>query len=78
MSAPRFHHQWIPDKLYVERANPADVVAALRSLRAPAGDFAAQLVGRRGDRDRRWDGLATAAVAIRAPTALPWATPKVP
>ena len=30
VSASRFHHQWIPDKLYVEPATPDDVVAALR------------------------------------------------
>ncbi|MFP8873289.1 MAG: gamma-glutamyltransferase [Myxococcota bacterium] len=35
VSAPRFHHQWIPDTLYLERANPADVVAALRSCGHP-------------------------------------------
>jgi gamma-glutamyltranspeptidase/glutathione hydrolase len=31
VSAPRFHHQWIPDKLYVEPATPDDVVEALRA-----------------------------------------------
>jgi gamma-glutamyltranspeptidase/glutathione hydrolase len=31
VSAPRFHHQWEPDKLYVEPATPADVVDALRA-----------------------------------------------
>jgi len=30
VSAPRFHHQWIPDELMVERAIPADVLDALR------------------------------------------------
>jgi gamma-glutamyltranspeptidase/glutathione hydrolase len=30
VSAPRFHHQWEPDKLYVEPAVPADVVQGLR------------------------------------------------
>ena len=30
VSAPRFHHQWDPDKLYVEPAIPADVVEGLR------------------------------------------------
>ena len=35
VSAPRFHHQWIPDKLYVEPATPADVVAALRRCGHP-------------------------------------------
>ena len=30
VSAPRFHHQWIPDELSVERAIPADVLDALR------------------------------------------------
>ena len=30
VSAPRFHHQWVPDKLYVEPETPADVVEGLR------------------------------------------------
>ncbi len=30
VSAPRFHHQWRPDKLFVEPEIPEDVVAALR------------------------------------------------
>jgi len=30
VSAPRFHHQWMPDKLVLEPEFPADVVAALR------------------------------------------------
>jgi gamma-glutamyltranspeptidase/glutathione hydrolase len=30
VSAPRFHHQWIPDQLVVERAVPLDVILALR------------------------------------------------
>jgi gamma-glutamyltranspeptidase/glutathione hydrolase len=29
VSSPRFHHQWVPDKLYVEPATPADVVRGL-------------------------------------------------
>ncbi len=29
VSAPRFHHQWVPDKLFVEPAIPADVIAGL-------------------------------------------------
>jgi gamma-glutamyltranspeptidase/glutathione hydrolase len=31
VSAPRFHHQWMPDKLYLEPAMPRDVVDALRA-----------------------------------------------
>jgi gamma-glutamyltranspeptidase/glutathione hydrolase len=31
VSAPRFHHQWIPDRLVVEPAIPVDVIEALRS-----------------------------------------------
>jgi len=31
VSAPRFHHQWIPDEIVVERAVPADVVEGLRA-----------------------------------------------
>jgi gamma-glutamyltranspeptidase/glutathione hydrolase len=30
VSAPRFHHQWVPDKLYVEPETTDDVVEALR------------------------------------------------
>jgi len=30
VSAPRFHHQWVPDELVVERAVPADVQEGLR------------------------------------------------
>jgi gamma-glutamyltranspeptidase/glutathione hydrolase len=30
VSAPRFHHQWMPDRLLVERAVPLDVTRALR------------------------------------------------
>ncbi|MBW2275004.1 MAG: gamma-glutamyltransferase [Deltaproteobacteria bacterium] len=30
VSAPRFHHQWVPDKLFVESDMPADVVQGLR------------------------------------------------
>jgi gamma-glutamyltranspeptidase/glutathione hydrolase len=30
VSAPRFHHQWVPDVLFVERAIPEDVIRALR------------------------------------------------
>ena len=31
VSAPRFHHQWIPDKLVVEPATTADVIENLRA-----------------------------------------------
>ncbi|MCS5636441.1 MAG: gamma-glutamyltransferase [Myxococcota bacterium] len=31
VSAPRYHHQWIPDSLRVEPETPADVVEALRA-----------------------------------------------
>jgi gamma-glutamyltranspeptidase/glutathione hydrolase len=31
VSAPRFHHQWVPDRLLVEAAIPVDVIEALRS-----------------------------------------------
>ncbi|HKE11014.1 MAG TPA: gamma-glutamyltransferase, partial [Myxococcota bacterium] len=29
VSAPRFHHQWVPDTLSVERAVPRDVIDGL-------------------------------------------------
>ena len=31
VSAPRFHHQWVPDKLFVEPEISVDVVEGLRS-----------------------------------------------
>ncbi|MCP3985752.1 MAG: gamma-glutamyltransferase [bacterium] len=31
LAFPRFHHQWVPDRLLVEDATPADVVDALRA-----------------------------------------------
>jgi gamma-glutamyltranspeptidase/glutathione hydrolase len=31
VSAPRFHHQWVPDKLFVEPEIPVDVLEGLRS-----------------------------------------------
>jgi gamma-glutamyltranspeptidase/glutathione hydrolase len=31
VAAPRFHHQWVPDRLLVEAAVPLDVIEALRS-----------------------------------------------
>ena len=30
VSAPRFHHQWVPDEIAVEPDVPVDVVEALR------------------------------------------------
>lgn len=30
--APRFHHQWLPDVLYVERGFPSDAIRSLRLL----------------------------------------------
>jgi gamma-glutamyltranspeptidase/glutathione hydrolase len=35
VSAPRFHHQWVPDTLYVEPATPADVIEGLRARGHP-------------------------------------------
>ncbi len=35
VSAPRFHHQWVPDTLYVEPATPADVIEGLRGRGHP-------------------------------------------
>jgi gamma-glutamyltranspeptidase/glutathione hydrolase len=35
VSAPRFHHQWIPDQLKVEPAVPRDVIEALRKRGHP-------------------------------------------
>ena len=30
VAAPRFHHQWVPDKLFVEPETDADAIAGLR------------------------------------------------
>ncbi|MFP6640320.1 MAG: gamma-glutamyltransferase, partial [Myxococcota bacterium] len=32
VSAPRYHHQWVPDRLLVEPETPPDVVEALRGM----------------------------------------------
>jgi gamma-glutamyltranspeptidase/glutathione hydrolase len=32
VDAPRFHHQWMPDVLYVEKGISPDTVAQLRAL----------------------------------------------
>jgi len=32
IDAPRFHHQWLPDKLYLERGISPDTVALLKSM----------------------------------------------
>jgi gamma-glutamyltranspeptidase/glutathione hydrolase len=32
IDAPRFHHQWLPDKLYLERGISPDTVALLKAL----------------------------------------------
>jgi gamma-glutamyltranspeptidase/glutathione hydrolase len=32
INAPRFHHQWMPDELYVEETFPAEVRAALERM----------------------------------------------
>ncbi len=32
IAAPRFHHQWSPNKLYVERSFPAEQIDALKAL----------------------------------------------
>ncbi len=34
VSAPRFHHQWVPDELVVEPAVPGDVVRGARARAA--------------------------------------------
>ena len=31
LESPRFHHQWSPDELMVERAMPAEIVASLKA-----------------------------------------------
>jgi gamma-glutamyltranspeptidase/glutathione hydrolase len=70
VSAPRFHHQWEPDLLYLEPAPPADVVEALRARghRVKVQDWhwsAVEAIAvdpetgwQRGGSDPRRDGLA--------------------
>jgi gamma-glutamyltranspeptidase/glutathione hydrolase len=31
LAAPRFHHQWSPDELVVEKSMPAEVIAGLKA-----------------------------------------------
>ena len=70
VSAPRFHHQWVPDKLRVEPAIPGDVVAGLegcghRVERSSRNWSAAEAIvidatsgWHQGGSDPRTDGLA--------------------
>jgi gamma-glutamyltranspeptidase/glutathione hydrolase len=69
VSAPRFHHQWAPDVLYLEPATPRDVVDALRArgheVSVEQSDWSAAEVivrdpdgGFWGGSDPRRDGLA--------------------
>jgi gamma-glutamyltranspeptidase/glutathione hydrolase len=32
VNAPRFHHQWLPDEVYVERGTSPDTVAMLQQM----------------------------------------------
>jgi gamma-glutamyltranspeptidase/glutathione hydrolase len=69
VDAPRFHHQWLPDRIEVERRGfPADVTARLRTLgheiveSDDMGDVEAILIEpattlRTGASDPRMDGL---------------------
>jgi gamma-glutamyltranspeptidase/glutathione hydrolase len=70
VSAPRFHHQWVPDKLRVEPAIPGDVVAGLEGCghrvdRSSRNWSAAEAIvidaargWHQGGSDPRTDGLA--------------------
>jgi gamma-glutamyltranspeptidase/glutathione hydrolase len=69
VSAPRFHHQWVPDKLFVEDGVPSDVVEALRgrghTVEAGGRWSGAEIIVvdpetgiRYGGNDPRRDGLA--------------------
>ena len=70
VSAPRFHHQWEPDRIYLEPDPPADVVEALRrrghEVRVQDWHWSAaeaiavdpQTGWHRGGSDPRRDGLA--------------------
>lgn len=37
-NAPRFHHQWLPDTLYIERGFPSDALRSLRLIGYPIGE----------------------------------------
>ncbi len=69
VSAPRYHHQWIPDTLYVEAGVPADVLEGLRrrghAVKSGGTWSAAEAIAvdpetgyRYGGNDPRRDGLA--------------------
>jgi gamma-glutamyltranspeptidase/glutathione hydrolase len=70
VSAPRFHHQWLPDEILVEPGTPADVQEALRArghaVKAADAEWsAAQMIlidprtgWHTGGADPRSDGLA--------------------
>jgi gamma-glutamyltranspeptidase/glutathione hydrolase len=69
VSAPRIHHQWIPNRLFVERDVPADVIEGLRRRGHEVGVAepwsAAEAIWvdpetgwRHGGSDPRRDGLA--------------------
>jgi gamma-glutamyltranspeptidase/glutathione hydrolase len=70
VSAPRFHHQWVPDTVFVERAVPEDVREGLRQrghrvIASPHNWSSAQAIFFdemtglfRGGSDPRSDGLA--------------------
>ncbi|NDV61774.1 gamma-glutamyltransferase [Puniceicoccales bacterium CK1056] len=52
-NAPRFHHQWFPDALYVERGFPSDALHSLRLIGYPITEEgtigSAQTIVRAGD-----------------------------
>ena len=68
IDAPRFHHQWQPDELAVERGISPDTVALLRSfghkvVADPPGDSARvnAIVIEPGDLRGAWDGRGSGA-----------------
>ena len=46
VDAPRFHHQWKPDKLYLESGISPDTVALLEGTRASGGLLAGVVLAR--------------------------------
>jgi gamma-glutamyltranspeptidase/glutathione hydrolase len=67
VASPRFHHQWMPDRLQVEREFPADVIERLKALghnveiTSHQGEVAAIVVNngwREGSADPRTEGTA--------------------
>jgi gamma-glutamyltranspeptidase/glutathione hydrolase len=76
VAAPRFHHQWMPDRLQVERGFSPDTIAKLRAMGHKVeiinhqGEVAAIVVngdGLEGAADPRTEGTAAGLVRVVSP-----------